>query len=119
MIKTVSFRTDAFVTSGRVDASRVSEADPEAAVADDALVAVDALVRGLVVRVAGVTLAPEAADRVHADAVLTHSFMEKNNIHHSYICVCLTDGTGLPQFLYVISTVTSHPFPGLPHTIGR
>ena len=72
MIKTVSFRTDAFVTSGRVDASGVSETDAEAAVADDALVAVDALVGRLVVRVARVALAPEAADGVHADAVLAH-----------------------------------------------
>ena len=37
-----------------------------------ALVLVDALVRGVVVGVAGVALAQEAPDRVHANPVLAH-----------------------------------------------
>ena len=74
MIKSVSFRANAFVASGRIDASRVAEADSEAAVANDALVPVDALVRRLVVGVPWVALTPEASDRVHAGAVLAHSY---------------------------------------------
>jgi hypothetical protein len=57
----------------------VAKADPKAPVADDTLVPVDALVRRLVVGVTWVALAAEAADGVHADAVLAHSFKKSSN----------------------------------------